>query len=180
MLAYFHNAKYIDISCHGIKPLYNGTKEDLMPFLLCLDIRHQDEGWAPATYTLFKEKSYDLTYKFAHITETVIAAMVEARWTSPTVQSDKPTIDHDTSHLHFLAKCLLNSISSDLKLMILNRIPAAFCNDGTYILWTITNNIHWNNIAFIEHIREKISTATLAHHHNNIEKYQIFNKNNQG
>jgi hypothetical protein len=72
----------------------------------------------------------------------------------------------------------LNSITSDLTITILNRIPSAYRNDGTYILWTNSNNIHQNNIAFVEHVREKISTATLSQHDNDIEKYLIHIKNN--
>jgi hypothetical protein len=37
--AYITNAKYEEICCKGIKPPYNGTEDDLMPFLLRLDIR---------------------------------------------------------------------------------------------------------------------------------------------
>jgi hypothetical protein len=40
---YMVNAKYKEISCKPIKPLYDGTTDDLMPFLLRLDIRHQDD-----------------------------------------------------------------------------------------------------------------------------------------
>jgi hypothetical protein len=46
--AYINNAKYEAICCRPIVPLYDGTEADLMPFLLCLDIRRQDEGWASA------------------------------------------------------------------------------------------------------------------------------------
>ncbi len=48
--AYLNNAKYEDICCKPIKPCYDGTETDLMSFLLRLDIRLQDEGWAPPTY----------------------------------------------------------------------------------------------------------------------------------
>jgi len=45
--AYVTNAKYEEICCKPIKPTYEGTEEDLMPFLLHLDIRRQDEGCPP-------------------------------------------------------------------------------------------------------------------------------------
>jgi hypothetical protein len=176
--AYFHNAKYEDISCRGIKLIYNGSEDDLMPFLLRLDIRRQDEGWSPATYVSVENKSYDLTFEFAHVTEDVIANTAKARWMSPTINVDKHTIDHDTCQSHLLAKCLLNSITSDLTVTILNRIPQAYRNDGTYILWSLSNNIHRNNIAFVEHVRENIANATLSQHSNDIEKYLIYIKNN--
>ncbi len=46
--AFINNAKYEAICCRPIVPLYDGTEADLMPFLLHLDIRRQDEGWASA------------------------------------------------------------------------------------------------------------------------------------
>ncbi len=47
--AHVTNAKYEEICCKAVKPSYDSTEEDLMPFLLRLDIWCQDEGWAPAT-----------------------------------------------------------------------------------------------------------------------------------
>jgi len=121
-----------------------------------LGIRRQDEGWASATYLISEEKTYDLTTQFALDTEAMILALAEARLTSPTVDSDKHTIGHATCSARLLAKCLLSSISSKLSLTIINRVPAKYRNDGTDILWAITNNIYRNNVAFVESIREKI------------------------
>jgi hypothetical protein len=36
--AYIANANYEEICCRPIKPIYKGTKDDLMPFLLLIDI----------------------------------------------------------------------------------------------------------------------------------------------
>jgi hypothetical protein len=149
-----------------------------MPFLLRLDIRRQDEGWAPATYISIQNKTYDLTVEFAHVTEADVTSIAKQRWTSPTVDIDKHTVGHDTCHARLLAKCLMASISSDLILILLNHIPSKYRNDGTYVLWTITNNIYRNNVAFVESIREKIYTATITHHNNDVEKYLVYIKNN--
>jgi hypothetical protein len=175
--AYVANAKYEEISCKPIRPPYEGTEADLMSFLLRLDIRRQDEGWAPATYITVAEYRYDLTIEFAHVTEENIQELASTRWKSPTVSVDKHTLSHDTYNSRLLAKCLLASISPELSLTLLNRIPTLYRNDGTYILWTLTNNIYRNNIAFVESIREKIVTTTVSHHDNNIEKYLIYIKN---
>jgi hypothetical protein len=60
-----------------------------MPFLMCLDIRRQDEGWPPTTYITIGTKDYDLTCEFALVTEANIIAAIKDRWSSPTVQTDK-------------------------------------------------------------------------------------------
>jgi len=76
--AYGTNAKYEEISCKPINPSYDGTEADLMPFLLRLDIRHQDEGWSPAAYVKVNSKTFDLTTDFTHVTESHVAGM--PRW----------------------------------------------------------------------------------------------------
>jgi hypothetical protein len=112
------------------------------------------------------------------LAEADIIAAIKDRWSSPTVQTDKHTIGHITSHARLLAKCLLASISNELTMTLMNHIPTAYRNDGTYMLWAITNNIYRNNITFVESIREKIAMATLAGHDNDVERYLIFIKNN--
>jgi hypothetical protein len=43
-----------------------------MAFLLCIDIRHQDEGWAPVTYVTINRKQYELTSDFAFVMESEV------------------------------------------------------------------------------------------------------------
>jgi hypothetical protein len=175
--AYVTSAKYEEISCKPIKPTYEGNEADLMPFLLRVDIRHQDEGWASATFITNQDTTYDLMIEFVDVTEEHVTELASRRWTSHSVSTDKHNIGHDTCHSRLLAKCLLASISHDLSLTLLNRIPTLYRNDGTYLLWTLTSNIYRNNIAFVESTREKIVTATKLQHDNDIEKYLIFIKN---
>ena len=175
--SYVANAKYEEICCKAIKPTYDGTEADLMPFLLRLDIRRQDEGWVPATYIEVEDNTFDLTTDFAHITEQQVVQVVSSRWKAPTVDLDKHTVGHETYQARLLAKCLLASISSDLALTLINRIPNTYRNDGTYLLWALSNNIYRNNIAFMESIREKIVDTTVIQHQNDVEKYLIFIKN---
>ncbi len=84
---------------------------------------------------------------------------------------------HETYHARLLAKCLLASVTNDFTLTLMNRIPQELYNDGTYMLWAITNNIYCNNIALVGCIREKITTCTLSQHGNDIEWYLIYVKN---
>jgi hypothetical protein len=72
----------------------------------------------------------------------------------------------------------MNSISDDFLSTLLNRTPHLIRNDGTFLLWSISNNIHRNNIAFTEHNHEKISLATLSQFNNDVTKYIIFIKDN--
>jgi len=175
--AYGTNAKYEEISCKPINPSYDGTEADLMPFLLRLDIRHQDEGWSPAAYVKVNSKTFDLTTDFTHVTESHVTTIASNCWDAKTVDIDKHTLGHETYHARLLAKCLLASISPDLALILVNRIPSQYRNDGTYLLWTLSNNIYRNNIAFVESIQEKIVSATVVQHDNDVEKYPLSIKN---
>jgi hypothetical protein len=72
---------------------------------------------------------------------------------------------------------LMNSITDDFMTTLIHRVPTNLRNDGTYLLWAVSHNILRNNIAFQEHIHDKIRTATLAHYDNDIDKYIIALKN---
>jgi hypothetical protein len=74
-----------------------------MPFLLRLDIRRQDEGWAPATYVKTDDTTFDLTTEFSHVTESQVVALASKRWDSATVEINKHTIGHDTCQARLLA-----------------------------------------------------------------------------
>lgn len=117
--------------------------------------------------------SRDLTFEFAHVMEEQITELASTCWSSPTVAADKHSIGHDTYNSRLLAKCLLASISPELSLTFLNWIPTLYHNEGTYTLWALTNNIYQNNITYVESVREKIVTATVSQHDNDVEKYLI-------
>lgn len=176
MPIYVANAKYEAISCKAIKPTYNGTEDDLMPFLLHLDIWCQDESWAPATYITLDSKKYDLTIDLAHIPEEMFTAIASKRWTLDTADVDKHIMGTQLYHSWLLAKYLLEFISSELSLIIINRVPTTCCNDG--ILWVLTSNIYCNNIAFVKTTQEKIVLATVVQCGQDIEKYLMTVKNN--
>jgi hypothetical protein len=176
--AYYTNAKFEEIACRAIKPIYDGSEDQLIPFLSHLDIRRQNEGWSSATFITVTNIKYDLTSNFASVNEADIIKLAEECWTSPTVDKDKHTVDHDTYNSRLLSTVLMNSITDDFLSTLLNRIPHQLHNDGTFLLWNISNNIHRNNVAFTEHVREKITTATLSQFDNDITKYIIFIKDN--
>jgi hypothetical protein len=100
-----------------------------------------------------------------------------ARWTSPTVQQDKHTVGSPTYNARLLAMVITNSITDDFLTTLIHRVPSNLRNDGTYLLWSVCHNIHRNNIAFHENIRNKIRHATLSTYDNDIDRYIIAIKN---
>lgn len=104
---YYNNAKYEDIICCLIKPLYDGSPEQLVPFLNQLDIWHQDKGWYPITFLKILEYNYDLIRHFTKLNESIMLTEAKLRWKSPTVDQDKHTVEHPTYKAQVLARILL-------------------------------------------------------------------------
>jgi hypothetical protein len=175
---YYNNAKYEDIISKPIKLPYDGSSEQLIPFLNRLDIRRQDEGWYPMTFLTIHGIKYDLIRHFAKIDELIILQEAELRWSSPHVSVDKHTIDHPTFNARVLARFLLGSVTDEFCITIISRISQEYRNDGPLILWIICNNIHCNNIAFMESIKCRVRESTLSQFGNDVPKYILYIKDN--
>lgn len=134
---YYNNAKYEDIVCKPIKPLYDGILEHLVTFLNWLDLRRQDEGWYPIIFLTINGNVYDVNHHFAKLDESVMMHEATLCWTSSTVIKDKHTVDHPTYNARVLACLLLCSITDDFSLTINNKVPQHLCNDGPLLLWTM-------------------------------------------
>jgi hypothetical protein len=171
---YYNNAKYEDI----IKPPYDGSLEQLIPFLNCLDIRRQDEVWYPITFLTIHGIKYDLICQFAKIDESIMLQEAKLRWLSPHVSAHKHTIDHPTFNARVLARLLLGSVTDDFCITIISRISQEYRNDGLLILWIICNNIHQNSIAFIESIKCRVRESTLSQFRDDVPKYILYIKDN--
>jgi hypothetical protein len=63
--------------------MYDGSEEQLIPFLTKFDVRRQHKGWEPATYATINRKCYDSITHFTFITVTNIEAyMIQWPWSS--------------------------------------------------------------------------------------------------
>lgn len=131
------------------------TQEELVPFLNRLDICRQDEDWSSITLITQHETQHDLIHHFAKINEETMISLAQCQWYSPTLNQEKYTFGHDTYKAHCFARLLFGSITDDLSTLILGRVDQDFRNDDPLLLWVICNNIHRNNIAFIETINLK-------------------------
>jgi hypothetical protein len=77
VLDIFDNAKFEQIAC-GIKPLYDGSPNDLVPTLNSVHIRRQDKVWYSASFIIqdaeelglighFSEAKHGITLKQAQL-----------------------------------------------------------------------------------------------------------------
>jgi hypothetical protein len=73
---------------------------------------------------------------------------------------------------------LLGSITDDFCITIINRIPQEYKSDGPLFFWIICNNIHRNNITFVESIKRKIRDSTLSQFGDDASKYILSIKDN--
>jgi hypothetical protein len=126
MPEYYNNAKYEDVIFRPIKPIYDGSPEQLVPFLNRLDIRRQDEGWYPITFLKIGDHGYDITRHFTKLDESVMLQEVKMRWSSLNVGHEKHTVDYPTYNARVLGHLLLHSIMDDFSTTIINRIPTEY------------------------------------------------------
>jgi len=175
---FFSNAKYEDIVCKPFKPQFDGTPDNLVPFLNRLDIRRHNESWGSITYVTVNGRQLDLIRNFSQIPETTVTREAKLRWEAITNSRDKHTLSHPTFNARILAKLLLKSLTDDFSITIVNRIPTALCNDGPLFLWTICHHFHRNNVAFVESTKHRIRSATLANFSNDPCAYILHIKDN--
>lgn len=71
-MTFYNNAKYEDFICCPMKPKNDGSLNGLTHFLNRLDMRHQDETWALATFLSHQNKLLDLTKHFMDVPELLI------------------------------------------------------------------------------------------------------------
>jgi hypothetical protein len=68
----------------------------------------------------------------------------------------------------------MNSFTSDFAALIHSRIDTAYCMDGPLILFTMCQNIHLNHLAFVETIKSKIRSSSMADFNQDVSKYLRF------
>jgi hypothetical protein len=68
----YNNAKFEDLATRPLKPIYEGSPKQLVPFLNCLDIRCHDEGWYPVTFITLNQEKLDLLRDFTTVMESTI------------------------------------------------------------------------------------------------------------
>jgi len=73
---------------------------------------------------------------------------------------------------------LLNSLTADFAELIFSRIDQVYRMDGPLLFLTMCNHIHRNHVAFVESVKNKIRTSTLAEHKNNVPAYLRFLQKN--
>jgi len=122
-LDYFTSAKYEEITCWPIKPLYDGAVDNLVPFLNRLDIRGHNEGCGSITYVEIQATTYDIIKHFAKTPELMILYEAKFCWSTTTIDKDKHNPQHPIFHSRLLAKLLLCSLTDDFCMRIINRIP---------------------------------------------------------
>jgi hypothetical protein len=71
---YYNNEKYEDSICKPLQPPYDGSADQLIPFLNPLDICHQDEGWYPITFLHTNDGPLDIIWDFSKVSKQTIMA----------------------------------------------------------------------------------------------------------
>jgi hypothetical protein len=68
------------IACTGIKPLYDGSPQELIPTLNAIHIRSQNESWYRATFILQDGETLDLVRQFSKVKHNVVLNQARLLW----------------------------------------------------------------------------------------------------
>ncbi len=91
---------------------------------------------------------------FAELDESGMNNEVKSHLMATMVNGDKNMVDHPTYNTRVLARLSLRSMTDDFSITNINCVPQDFCIDGPFVLWTICNNIHRVNVAFVQGPRD--------------------------
>jgi len=170
----WENAKVEQIICAGLKPLYDGTPDNLIPTLNSIQIRRRNEVWYPATFMVQDGKSIDLIRQFSALTEATVLNKAKDLWDSPDASTQSHTRGTTTYNHRLFGMFLMNSITPDFAALLHSRIDSRYCSDGPLLLYTMCQHIHRNHLAFVESIKTKVRSSTLATFHYDVPKYLRF------
>jgi hypothetical protein len=172
------NAKIEQYMCAGLKTLYDGSPDRLIPTLNLIHIRRQNEVWASSTYILQDGIKVDLVLKFSMAKEDTVLAQAKSLWNAADASLQSHTRGTTTYYNRLLGVFLMNSLTPEFSALLHSRIDPNYCCDGPLLLFTMCQNIHRNHLAFVESVKHKIRSSTLSDYSNDIQAYLRFLQNN--
>ncbi len=170
----YDNAKIEQIICSGLKPLYDGSAENLIPTLNQINVRRRNEVWVDATYVMQDDIKLDMVTHFSKVRERTVTTQAKLLWDVPDASLQSHTRGTVTYHNRLFGVFLLNSLTPDFITLLHSRIDSAYWSDGPLLLHTMCQHIHRNHLAFVESIKTKIRSSTLLEHNNDVPKYLRF------
>jgi hypothetical protein len=165
------NAKLEQIICNGLKPIYDGSPSNLIPTLNMIHIRRQNEVWFAATFVIQDGQKIDIIRNFSQVRKETILNQAKCLWDDPASETQCHVYRTATFNARLLSEFLMNSLTHDFAALLHSRIDPAYSSDGPLLLFVMCNHIHRNHIAFVESIKNKIQTTTLAEHKNDMQEY---------
>jgi len=170
----YDNAKIKQIICSGLKPLYDGSADNLIPTLNQINVCRRNEVWDSATYVMQDNIKLDMVTQFSKVTETTVTTQAKLLWDAQDASLQSHTRGTVTYHNRLFGVFLLNSLTPDFITFLHSQIDSAYWSDGPLLLHTMCQHIHCNHLAFVESIKTKIRSSTLLEHNNDIPKYLHF------
>jgi hypothetical protein len=174
----FDNARFEQITCMGLSTKYDGSPDELIPTLNSIHIRRQNKVWYSVTFLLQDSKQVDLVRNFSQITQEIIQKRASELWDNPDSLIMRHSRGTDIYNSRLLALFLMNSLTADFAALLHSRINPKYSSDGPTLLFTMCTHIHWNHLAFVESIKNKIRLATLSDYKNDVPKFLRFLQDN--
>jgi hypothetical protein len=167
----FDNAKIEHIICAGLKPPYDGSPEKLLSTLNLIQIRRTNEIWYPATFMDQDHEKVDIVQHFSKLNEATVKERAVALWNDPDASTQCHQRGTPMYYACLLGVFLMNSITNEFALLLHSRIDHAYSSDGPLLLYTMCSHIHRNHLAFVESIKNKIRSSSLASFNNDVQSF---------
>jgi len=160
----YDNARFEQIACAGLSQKYDESPDNLIPTLNLIHIRRLNEVWGAATYFQHNGVQVDLFQHFSKVSLQDVKQKVAVAWNAPDAVITRHTRGTALHNSRLFGLFLMNSLIPEFTALLYSRLDSKYSLDGQLIFITLCNHIHQNHLAFVEAVKNKIQTSTLAEH----------------
>jgi len=144
---------------------FDGTHENLAPWIKKFKTLRSHALWREATYLTHEGVTYDILTEFTKIKESVIKPQAQQRCTQENqLKSLKP--EHATLfYARILGKVVSSSVTDDFNTILQNYAGDDLASDGPLLLWSLLTHFHTSTITYQEQLKAQIRQRTLGQDH---------------
>jgi len=159
----------------GLTFKFDGTHENLAPWIKKFKTLRSNALWREATYLTHEGVTYDILSEFTKIKEACVKPQAQMRCTSENhLKSLRP--EHTTLfYARILGKVVTSSVTDDFNTVLQNYAGDELASDGPYLLWLLLTHFHTSTITYQEQLKTQIRQRTLTgDHQDDAESYLLW------
>jgi hypothetical protein len=159
----------------GLTFKFDGTHENLAPWIKKFKALRGNALWREATYLQYEGQTYDILTEFTKIKESYIKPQARQRCTQENqAKSLKP--EHTTLfYARILGKVVISSVTDEFYTILQNYAGDNLAGDGPFLLWLILTHFHTSTITYQEQLKTQVRSRSLAaDHQDDVENYLLW------